>query len=801
MARHKKSKILWIIGISIFIILIGAASFLAYLAALAASIPDPGDLGNRQINQSTKIYDRTGEILLYEVYGKERRTVIPFSEIPEFVYEATIALEDQTFYAHNALDYQAIIRSVKTNILRGELSQGGSTITQQLAKNTFLSPEKTLNRKFKELLLALWLEKNYTKNQILELYLNQIPYGTNAYGVEAASLIYFKKSTKYLNLAEAATLASLLQAPTYYSPWGTHLEALMARKNYTLNQMQKLGFIDEEQKTAAENYKLEFATPNIAEIKAPHFVMYIQEYLNNKYGEEFIRTSGLKVITTLNWDLQEKAEKAVYEGALRNEELYQGTNAALVTEDSVTGQILALVGSRDYFDEKIDGQFNVATQGLRQPGSTLKPFIYLSAFEKGYTPETILFDLRTEFDATGDPQKSYKPQNFDEQFKGPITMKEALAESRNIPAVKTLYLTSIKDALETAHKFGIGTLKEKGRYGLSLVLGGGEVKLIDLVSAYSTLSRDGEMHPQSFILNIEDNAHRVLEKYENKTNIVADPQYPRLINEILSDINLRRPLFSGSLNQTTVGDHEIALKTGTTNDYRDAWAIGYTPELVIGVWAGNNDNSPMQKRGSSILAAVPIWNKFAKEILKDKIPINFTKPEPVYGNKPVLRGQYLVNYEINGLIFPQVHEILYYVKKDDPLGDAPPHPEEDSQFHNWEEPVLEWTKINIASGTLSKSPSFGSSTINLEFISPENGGYIQEGVPVEARINSLIPIKKIELYFNALPIDNLQGSFGNSYIYKINLTNLKPLPQNLITLKVFDENNLELQNSIILFKQ
>ena len=372
-------KILLFFILTISVLIIGGGIF---TAIISRNLPDPALMENRRVSQSTKIYDRTGQIPLYEIHGEEKRTIIPFAEVPDYVKKATLTIEDANFYNHSAFDWRSILRAFFVNLAKGRIAQGGSTITQQLAKNAFLTPERTVVRKIKELLLAFRLEKKYSKDEIFDLYLNQIPYGANAYGIEAASQTYFKKFAKNLNLAEAALLASLPKAPSYYSPWGAHVDELMNRKDYILKKMSDSGLINEEELKQAKKFQFVFAS-QITGIKAPHFVIAIQEYLINKYGEDFIRTAGLTVTTTLDWELQQLAEKVVLEGAKRNEELYQGTNAALVAQDAVTGQILALVGSRDYFDKEIDGNFNVATQGLRQPGSAIKPFAYLTAFKKG----------------------------------------------------------------------------------------------------------------------------------------------------------------------------------------------------------------------------------------------------------------------------------------------------------------------------------------------------------------------------------------------------------------------------------
>jgi len=691
----KKEKIfLKLLGLFLLIALGIVFWGLTVITKIAKELPSPEQFVNRQISQSTKIYDRTGEILLYEIHGEEKRTVIPFEEIPGYVKQATIAAEDQGFYQHAAFDWRAMVRALLVNIIKGKIVQGGSTITQQLAKNAFLTPERTFTRKIKEFILAYWIEQRYSKDEILNLYLNQISYGANAYGIEAASQTYFSKPAKDLTLAEAATLAALPKSPSYYSPWGPHKDELEQRKNYILEQMFKLGFIDNEEKQRAQNTQLKFSDQTLGSIKAPHFSLMVSDYLINKYGEEVVEKGGLKVTTTLDWQLQELAEKVVKEGAERNTQLYQGKNAALVAQDPKTGQILALVGSRNYFDTENGGSFNVAVQGLRQPGSALKPFAYLTAFKKGYSPETVVFDLPTEFSSNrdvcpltninfnDDNPSCFHPQNFDSKFRGPINLRTALAQSINVPSVKVLYLAGLKDVLKTLQDFGITTLTDSNRYGLSLVLGGGEVKLIELVGAYSVLAQEGIKHRQSFILEVKDSSGKTLEKYLDQAVEVVEPQYPRLINDILSDIETRAGLFQNSLNLTVFPDREVALKTGTTNDFRDAWAIGYTPSLVVGVWAGNNDNTPMQKQAGSILAAVPIWHEFMVKALENQPIEFFNKPEPVLQNKIMLNGEY---------VSPEgIHCILYYVDKNDPLGPPPTNPENDPQFLNWELPVRLW---------------------------------------------------------------------------------------------------------------
>jgi len=686
--KRKGVLFLKIFGAFVFVGLVLLAIGLFMVAKIAKDLPNPELLTNRLSNQPTRIYDRTGKILLYEIHAEEKRTVIPFDQIPDYLKKATIAIEDKNFYFHQALDWRAVIRAIFVNLKSGTIRQGGSTITQQVAKTSFLTPERTFNRKIKEVILAYWLEKKFSKDEILNLYLNLVPYGSNAYGVEAASQIYFGKSAKDLSLAESAYLAALPKAPTYYSPWGPHRDELEQRKNYVLEQMYELNFIDQEEKIRAQNTKVKFEPRSLGIIKAPHFVFMVKDYLVNKYGEEMVNNGGLKVITSLDWDLQQIAEQTVLEGAKRNTELYQGQNAALVAQDAKTGQILALVGSKDYFDTENEGNFNVATQGLRQPGSALKPFVYLTAFEKGYGPQSVVFDAPTNFDTTG--KMPYQPENFDHLFRGPISFRLALGQSLNVPSVKVLYLAGLNDSLKTLSDFGITTLNDPLRFGLSLVLGGGEIKLVELVNAYATLAQEGIRHNQTFILEVEDKNGKVLEKYADTATQVVDPQYARLVNNILSDPEARHGLFQNSFNLTVFPDREVALKTGTTEDFRDAWAFGYTPSFVVGVWAGNNDNTPMQKQAGSILAALPIWHDFLSQVFEkypDKIPLeSFNEPDAVEETKPMLNGQFIIKENNQAT----AHSILYFVDKNDPLGPIPEHPENDPQFKNWEQGVKLW---------------------------------------------------------------------------------------------------------------
>ncbi|MDI6821044.1 MAG: transglycosylase domain-containing protein [Patescibacteria group bacterium] len=802
-----------------FIILFSSAGFALYVLSIIRSLPSIDNFNTRQINQSTKLYDRTGAVLLYEIHGEEKRTLVPFEKIPSHLKLATLAAEDANFYNQPAFNWSAIIRAFINNVKARRIIQGGSTIGQQLVKSVFLSSEKTYTRKLKELILAIELESRYSKDEIFSFYLNQIPYGSNAYGVEAVSQIYFNKSVKEISLAEAATLASLTKAPSYYSPWGTHISELLERKNHILDRMTELGFITSSENKKAKEEIIRFAPPSLGKIKAPHFSLAVKDYLVNRFGENVIMNGGLKITTTLDWNLQQLAEKVISEGVKRNEEFYASKNAAMVVQDPKTGQILALVGSRNYFDAQIDGNFNVVTQGLRQPGSALKPFVYMTAFQKGFSPKTILYDVLTEFDTRQNPETSYQPRNFDNKFRGPVSMEQALAQSINVPAVKTLYLAGFDDVLKNLHVFGITTLRERWRYGLSLTLGGGEVKLIDLINAYSVLSQEGIFHEQSLVLKAEDSKNNIIDEYRDVSKRVIDPRYPKLINQVLSDADLRAPLYENSLPLTVFPDHEVALKTGTTEDYRDAWAMGYTPSLAIGVWAGNNDNSPMQKKSGSILAAVPIWSSFLKEALKKYPPETFEKPDFVpLPSKPMLNGLPDFVPVIAGKRYPQIHSLLFYVNKAEPLGSPLENPSLDSAFENWEEAVLGWARINIlnfysynlplpknldftAINTAESESNFFSSfdSITIENTEPKTGIFTNLPVIVKANIHATKGIDKIELFFNRVLINsvvNFTNQTNYSYTYTINSL-LEP--QNLIEIKTRSRSGKETNSSIIIF--
>lgn len=574
------------------------------------------------VNQTSVIYDRTGEHVLYEIHGEENRKIIAHEEIPNDLRLATISAEDERFYFHSGIDPTAILRALKTDFQTNEMQQGASTITQQLARNAFLTRDKTIKRKIAEIVLAFKIEKKYTKDEILDMYLNEVPYGSNAYGIESAAQTFFGKDAKDLTLDECATLAALPNAPTTLSPYGNNTKELLRRRDKIIDKMLTLGHITSQEAASAKGINtLEKIIPFKQTIDSPHFVFYIKEQLEKAFGKEVVEKGGLKVITTLDYSLQKKAEKTIEEGVKENKEKFNATNAALVAVDPKTGQILAMVGSKDYFDKSIDGQVNVATSP-RQPGSSFKPFAYAKAFEKGYQPENLLYDVPTNFGPDGSGN-DYTPQNYDGHSHGLVSMRQALAMSLNIPAVKTLYLAGIDDTIDLAHRLGITTLNDPKRYGLALVLGGGEVSLLDETAGYSVFANDGKRNPVTGILRITDGQGNILAEAKAVNSPVIHQQIARKINSILSDNDARSAVF-GRDNKLYIPGRVVAAKTGTTQEYRDAWTVGYTPSLAVGVWTGNNNNTTMKTGADGSYVAAPIWNRFMTEALKNFPEENFT---------------------------------------------------------------------------------------------------------------------------------------------------------------------------------
>jgi 1A family penicillin-binding protein len=714
-----------IILIAVVLFLFGAGALILWLSTL--KIPDLQSFDQHALSESTRIYDKTGQTLLYNVNQDTKRTVVPFDQISPYLKEATIAIEDSSFYSHGGIKISSIIRAFFADLFSGSFSQGGSTITQQVVKNSLLTGDKTISRKIKEWVLAIKLERIMDKDSILNLYLNGTPYGGTMYGVEEASESYFGVHAKDVTLAQAAYIAAMPQAPTYYSPYGPNVDALEQRKNLVLEKMLENKLITQDQYNEAIQEKVVFKPQDTQSIKAPHFVNYILNYLNQKYGTDAVQNGGLKVITTLDYDLQTKAEEVVSQFAPDNEKNFNAGNEALVAVDPTTGGILAMVGSKDYFDTADQGQFNVAT-AHRQPGSAFKPFVYSVAFNMGYTPDTVLFDAETEFSANCDPSQPvtagtgcYRPVNYDGIYRGPISIRNALAQSINIPAVKTLYLVGVDNAIRLAKDMGIQGLSDSSQYGLTLVLGGGEVSPLDMASAYSVFANDGVKNPQVSILEVDDRDGNVLEKFTPNPTRVLPEQTTREISDILSDNVARTPAY-GATSALYFPDRDVAVKTGTTNDSRDAWIIGYTPQISVAAWAGNNDNSPMVKKVAGLIIA-PMWRAFMDKALDGVPPVPFIKPDPIDPNtKPVLKGEweggtYTIDKTTGEPSTDQtpdadketvtetgIHDILYWVNKADPTGLPPANPYSDPQFSHWEYGVQQWLATHYAAPSAQNTP-------------------------------------------------------------------------------------------------
>ena len=619
--------------------LITVPAIIVFYFEILRDLPSPSRLATDRPIVSTKIYDRNGT-LLYKIFKNENRSIVALDDIPLVLQQATIAIEDKNFYQHSGFSIQGIARAFKTNLTEDSL-QGGSTITQQLVKNTLLSPERTLSRKIKEVILSVLTEFYFSKTEILTMYFNQVPYGSTAYGAEEASQMYFGQSVRQLTLAQSAFLAGLPAAPTRFSPYGIHPELAVVHQHEVLRRMVEDGYITLAQAEDAKNQKITLR-PQQNDILAPHFVMYIKDLLVEKYGLPLVEQGGLEVYTSLDLTAQTLAQQVVTNEVATLKRLNVTNGAALVTNPA-TGEILAMVGSKDYFDTQSDGQVNV-TLRPRQPGSSIKPVNYAAALEKGFTPATLIPDTPICYRLPGQPD--YCPKNYDNRYHGLVTVRTALASSYNIPAVKTLSQIGVETMLEKGREMGITTWEDSSRFGLSLTLGGGEVKMVDMATAYAAFANGGlkvNLHP---ILEVRTYDGRVLERLSCKdltgqslspiTSIdaatqvhtcagtpVITPTIAYQITNILSDNNARAPAF-GTHSVLVIPDHQVAVKTGTTNNLRDNWTIGYTPDYLVVTWVGNNDNTPMSYIASGITGASPIWQKIMLNLLKDRPNHPFT---------------------------------------------------------------------------------------------------------------------------------------------------------------------------------
>ncbi len=818
--------------LSLFAILGGIVA----LWATTIEIPDLSSFNDRRVEQSTKIFDKTGKVLLYDIHANAKRTLVTSENISDNVKKATVAIEDDQFYSHIGFRPTSIIRAFLKNLTSGGLAQGGSTITQQVIKNTVLTTDKTFTRKIKEIILALKLEKALTKDQILTTYLNETPYGGNIYGIEEASRQFFGKTAKEVDLAEAAYLAALPQAPSYFSPFGKHKDKLDDRQKLVLSRMLETKVITQKEYDEAKKEVVKFETKAEGNIRAPHFSMMVRDYLIDKYGEDKLMNSGLKVTTTLDYDLQQKAEKIVTDYSKSLEENFNASNTAMIAIDPKKGDILMLVGSKDYFDQSIDGNVNIVT-ALRQPGSTFKPFVYATAWSKGYTPETVLFDVETEFSSEckpdGTPKKEgddptkicYSPVNYDDIFEGPMQMRKALAQSRNIPAVKTLYLAGTYDSIKLARKMGIDSLGDPNRYGLTLVLGGGEVSLLQLTNAYGTFANEGDYIPSRYILKVEDSNGNILEEAKDaKPEKVLDTNIAREISDALSDKKIRLDSLNNLLGNVS---QPLAVKTGTTNDYKDVWIVGYSPNIVVGAWAGKNDNTPMQRKVAGVIIS-PVWSAFMHEALKDKPVVSFKSPEKNPDDlKAVLRGvwqggisyfidkiskkvatEYTPDLAKQEVVFNGIHSILYWVDKDNPRGDIPKDPSKDSQFENWEYGVRNWAKQYM-----EENPSFKEAK-SISVPEEKDDVHTAENTPsvklvikdkkesyiakdsLELSIDGKFPnkIEKVEFYLNNVLLGKI---YNEKDTLKINLSDILSTQENSeLGVRIYDSLLNTAQDSV-----
>lgn len=613
-----KKIIFFIKDIFIVLLLISLFSFIGISVGIfylyTYEVPEMERLHEGSLSQTSILYDRTGKHILYELYGEENRKIIAHEDIPDIIRMATLAGEDINFYQHYGVDPRAVLRALRANLKSGGIEEGGSTLTMQLVRNLYLYRAQTFERKIIEALMAFRLETMYTKDEIFDWYLNTVPYGSNTYGIQSASEVFFGKDAKDLTLDEASFLAVLPKATTFFSPYGENTSSLKT------NQRKILDTMLDENMISFEQYREALSANTISKVKqkrdtiiAPHFVFYTLSQLQKEYGEELLRIGGLRIITTLDKEMQEQAEKMVLEKAKENQDLHSAENASLIALDPKTGEILAMVGSRNYFDKNIDGEVNVVTSP-RQPGSAFKPIAYAKALELGLEPDSVLYDVPTSFGPDGRGGE-YRPQNYNEGFSGLVSLKKALAMSLNIPAVKILYIAGLDNTLELASRLGITTLNDRNRYGLSLVLGGGEVSLLELTGAFSVFANDGVRYPTKNIMHIYGTTGNQINSSQNEGERVVDTQVARKINSMLSDNEARSSVF-GSQSSLFIPEYpQVAVKTGTTQEFRDGWAIGYTPDIAVGIWTGNNDNRPMKAGSPGVYTAAPLWNEYMRYAL------------------------------------------------------------------------------------------------------------------------------------------------------------------------------------------
>lgn len=786
------------IGKVIFLGLVAATLLVVGIFAFfSIGLPDPGKV-KRDTGFSTVITDRTGKVVLYDLYTDQDRKYVDFANVPKTLINATVAVEDKNFYTHQGFDPLAYLRIVKNVILNHRLI-GGSTLTQQLVKQVLLTKDRNITRKIKEFILALKIEKQYSKDEILRMYLNESPYGGNAIGVAAAAQQYFGKDVQDLDLTESVILAGLPQSPSNYYPYGQNSKAYVPRAEEVARRMQEDGYITKDQEKQVDDQLGKVVFKGLGStINAPHFVMYIKQQLEDMYGPSVLQSGGYKVITSLDWDLQQKAQAIVKEEIDKVSKSLNISNGASMILDTNTGEILSMVGSKDYFDASIDGQVNVTTRS-RQPGSSIKPLVYATAFMKGYSPASVLADVVTEFPGK-DENTPYAPKNYDGKEHGLLHLRDALGSSINIPAVKLLALVGVKDVLTQGYKMGLTTMEPTqdtmSRVGLSMALGGAEARLIDMVSAYSAFANEGLKVDPISILRIEDRQGKVV--YENKTvtpQRVMDPKVAFLINSVLSDNNARLLTFSPN-SYLNIGNRPVAVKTGTTNDLRDNWTIGWTKDTIVGVWVGNNNNDKMKNVASGVSGAAPIWRREMLDVLTTRPDKPFPVPDgvsqidvdkisgyPAHDNFPSYK-EWFINGTVPAGPDP-IHTYLKVCKNDgsrlaDPIAvsqgnydqkefvvikEKDPLTNKDS----WQKGINDW--VLRQTDPLYKPPTetcLPTTDLDIQISSPGDKSRTDgDSVNIRFSVASVKPITRVEVYIDG----TLEHTFtDNSYFLNVKVS-------------------------------
>lgn len=804
--------------IALVLLAVGCVLLLFLFIWFSKDLPSPSKVVRRD-GYSSKVYDRNGNSI-YDIYDEARRDPVALDNIPDYLKKATVAVEDKDFYKHNGFDPLTPFRIVKNVFYFGKVT-GGSTLTQQLTRTVLLTTERSITRKIKELILSIQIDAKYSKDEILGMYLNEAPYGGASWGVEPASEQYFGKKVKELNLAECAILAGLPQLPSVYSPFSKTPTAYISRTSHVLDRMVEDSYISKElAKETMEQVKNYKFTSGNSTTKAPHFVFWIKDLLTEKYGESVVENGGLKITTTLDLELQDQVQTIVTEEIDKAESLGISNGAALVL-DPTTGQVLSMVGSRDYFSTKTDGNFNMVTQALRQPGSAIKPVTYLAGLKKGMTAATMIMDAPVTFPGSGG-QKDYNPQNYNGKFNGPMSLRNALGNSINVTAVKTLANVGVENMLKLANDMGLSTLaptKENlARFGLSVTLGGGEVKMIDLASAYTAFANGGTSMKAVGILKVEDKDGRVLEEYKAPDGKkVMTPQESFIISNILSD-NSARELTFGAVNGLQVSGYQVAVKTGTTNDKKDNWAIGWTPNLLSVVWVGNNNNTPMGKVASGVSGATPIWKRIMVYALPKRDKEDFPIPNKIVNLEVDALSGYLAHdgftskkeYFIDGTqssVSDPIHlnakickggvsglatlediannnydsKEFIKLREDDPISN--------DGKNRWQEGIDKWIATQADNGKYFPPENYckegGSLTVSID--SPSNESTVSKKFDVKVSTNSLKKVKEIKLW-----IDGNEKKTWSEKPYEITISDLADGPH-IIKVRAtdIDGNNQE----------